>query len=102
MGKPLLARPEARVLIEEKRRLIASRGATREDRHKAFLRIHEINEALAALDPDGPRAAARDIERVRREVEYNTILQDREYPFCFHDARQLADFYRTVTTIEQM
>jgi hypothetical protein len=100
MAAAVLARPEARVLVEEKRRLIASRSAAREDRHRAFIRIHEINEALAALEPDGPRAAARDLERVRREVEQNAILHDREYPFCFHDAGQLAGFYRTVTAIE--
>ncbi len=102
MGKSGLARPEARALIEEKRRLIASRGATREDRRRAFLRIHEINDALAALDPDGARAAARDLQGVRRELGWNAVIQDREYPFCFHDARQLADFYRTVTAIDRM
>jgi len=102
MGKSALARPEARVLIEEKRRLIASRGATREDRRRAFLRIHEINDALAALEPDGPRAAARDLQGVRRELGWNAVIQDREYPFCFHDPGQLAKFYRTATAIERM
>jgi hypothetical protein len=99
LGEVARARPEFGALVVEKRRLIDSRAAARPERHKAFLRIHEINAALAALDPEGLLAARMDLKRTERELRYNAILQDREYAFCFYPAEDLAAFYREATKI---
>ena len=93
------ARPEAAGLIDEKRRLIGHREPTREGRSRAWRRIRQINEALAVLEPDGPRAAAERLARVERELKWNAILQNREYPFCLYPPEELALFYREVTRV---
>ena len=93
------SRAEATALIDEKWRLIREREATRDGRSRAWRRIRAINESLAALAPDGSRAAAEDLARVERELEWNAILQNREYPICFYPAEELAEFYRDVTSI---
>lgn len=92
-------RPEFQAFAAEKRRLIENRAATRPERHQAFLRIHDVNAALAALDPAGPAAARADLERIGRQLRYNAVLRDREYPFCFYPAEDLAAFYREATKI---
>ncbi|MBE3096516.1 MAG: hypothetical protein IMZ44_05225 [Planctomycetes bacterium] len=92
-------RPEFQALAAEKRRLIENRATTRPERHQAFLRIHDVNAALAALDPAGPAAAHADLERIGRQLRYNAVLRDREYPFCFYPAEDLAAFYREATKI---
>jgi hypothetical protein len=89
----------ASALIEEKRRLIATRRDAREARARAWRRIRQINQTLAALWPDGPRRAEADLAAVRRELGMNAILQNREYPFCFYPATDLAAFYREATGI---
>jgi hypothetical protein len=94
-----LAQPEVQALAAEKRLLIANRAAARPERHRAFLRIHEINAALAALDPSGPAAARSDLERIGRQLRYNAVLRDREYAFFLHPADDLAAFYREATRI---
>jgi len=98
-GRPACVRPEFQALAAEKRRLIENRAATRPERYRAFLRIHDVNAALAALDPAGPAAARADLERIGRHLRYNAVLRDREYPFCFYPAEDLAAFYREATRI---
>ncbi|MCX5675778.1 MAG: hypothetical protein NTX87_12290 [Planctomycetota bacterium] len=98
-GRPARVRPEFQALAAEKRRLVENRAATRPERHRAFLRIHDVNAALAALDPAGPAAARADLERIGRQLRYNAVLRDREYAFCFYPAEDLAAFYREVTRI---
>jgi hypothetical protein len=93
------SRPDATALIGEKWRLIREREATRDGRSRAWRRIRAINESLAALAPDGSLAAAEDLARVERELKWNAILQNREYPICFYPAEELAQFYRDVTII---
>ena len=85
---------EAKALIEEKKRLIATRGATRDERRRIWQRIREINGRLLALAPEQPDAAQRELDRIRREVRYNTVLTSREVPFCLYPAEDLATFYR--------
>ncbi|HET6442693.1 MAG TPA: hypothetical protein VFH53_09975 [Phycisphaerae bacterium] len=85
---------EAKALIEEKRRLIATSGATRDERRRIWQRIREINGRLLTLAPEQPDAAQRELDRIRREVRYNTVLTNREYPFCLYPAEDLAAFYR--------
>ena len=92
--------PQFAALAAEKRRLVADmRARPRPERRKAFLRIHEINAALAALDPSGPAAARADLERIGRQLRYNAVLRDREYAFFLHPADDLAAFYREATRI---
>jgi len=85
---------EAKALIEEKRRLIATRGRARDERRRVWQRIREINGRLLALAPEQPDAAQRELDRIRREVRYNAVLTNREYPFCLYPAEDLAAFYR--------
>jgi hypothetical protein len=94
------SRPEAAGLIDEKRRLIRQREPTREGRRLAWRRVRAINELLAVLEPEGPRAAAERLARVERELKWNAILQNREYPICFYPAEELAAFYSEVTRMD--
>jgi hypothetical protein len=94
------ARPEVEALASLKQQLFRGmRAIEREDRRRAFQRIHEINEALTRFQPDGPAAAQKELARIQRELRYNAILRDREYPFCFYPAEELAAFYREATSI---
>jgi len=90
---------EAKALAEEKKRLIATRGATRDERRRIWQRIREINGRLLALAPEQPDAAREELHRIRREVRYNDMLTNREYPFCLYPAEDLAAFYRGAVRI---
>jgi hypothetical protein len=94
---PALARAEVRTLADEKRRLVSGMAALeRPDRRPAYLRIHQINELLAAAAPDGLTQAAARLGQVERQLAYNAILEGREYPFFFYDADELARYYSSV------
>ena len=87
-------RGEARAIIEEKQRLLATRGRTREERRRIWERIRRINGRLLALAPDQPDAAERQLVEVERRLRANAILRSREYPFCLYPPDDLAAFYR--------
>jgi hypothetical protein len=92
------ARPEVRALLDEKRRLVGGMAAlARPDRRPAYLRLHQVNEALAAAAPHGLPQAKENLGRVERQLQYNAILRGREYPFFFYHAEDLASFYRFTT-----
>jgi hypothetical protein len=97
MDEAVRETPEAAALIAEKHRLLADRAPERDGRRRAFHRVHEINARLADLQPQGPRAAAEDLARTEREVRAGAVLRNREVPFCFHRAEDLAAFYRRAT-----
>jgi hypothetical protein len=90
---------EAKALTEEKKRLIATRGATRDERRRVWQRIREINGRLLALAPEQPDAAREELHRIQRYARYNDILTNREYPFCLYPAEDLAAFYRGAVLI---
>ena len=102
MSAAVRARPEVEGLAGLKEQLYKTmREIDREDRRRAFQRIHELNESLARFEPDGPAVAQKGLTRIQRELRYNAILRNREYPFCFYPAEELAAFYREATRIEQ-
>jgi len=90
---------EAQALMEEKWRLIRDLAPTRDGRSRAYHRVHAVNAALAGLEPQGPAAAEMNLDRVERELRRNAILQNREYPFWFYPAADLAAFYRKATAL---
>jgi hypothetical protein len=89
-----LGRPGVRAPADEKRRLVAHRGATRAERRRDFLRVRDLNDRLAAFDADGPERARRRLAEVRRQLRANAILRGREYPYCLYPPEDLAAFYR--------
>jgi hypothetical protein len=101
MSAAVRARPEVDGLADLKQQLYRGmRTIGREDRRRAFQRIHEINGALARFEPDGPAAAQKELARIQRQLRYNAVLRNREYPFCFYPAEELAAFYRGATGIQ--
>jgi hypothetical protein len=102
MSAAVRARPEVEGLAGLKEQLYKTmREIDREDRRRSFQRIHELNESLARFEPDGPAAAQKGLARIQRELRYNAILRNREYPFCFYPAEELAAFYREATRVKQ-
>jgi hypothetical protein len=95
--EPVRRRPDAQTLVEEKRRLIRTRGATRGARHAAWRRIRDINAALAALCPESAPEAASRLARLQQELKWNAILRGREYPYLLYSPADLAAFYRETT-----
>jgi len=90
---------EAKALTEEKKRLIAACGRTRDERRRVWQRIREINGRLLALAPEQPEAAREELHRIQRYARYNDILTNREYPFCLYPPEDLAKFYRGAVRI---
>ncbi|MGB2997068.1 MAG: hypothetical protein WBC59_00330 [Phycisphaerae bacterium] len=90
---------EARLLIEEKRRLTVTHGRDRRERRRTWDQIRKINRRLAALYPDGPDAAERDLNRIEQHLRYNAVLRNREYPFSLYPADDLVAFYRDAVRI---
>jgi len=100
MSETVRGRADVQALIEEKRRLVAARPETHSARFRSWRRVRQVNARLAACWPDGPQAARRRLERVRRELDYNAVLSGREYPFFLYPAEDLAAFYREATWID--
>lgn len=76
--------------------LPATTSASRSERrarwaagYERFQRVQDINRRLAELATDQERRASNDLDKVRRELRNNALLQDREFAFCLYPADKL-------------
>lgn len=92
-------RDETRRLIDEKRKLLARRGMTRQERADDWRRLHEINRLLANQLDGEPAATHRRLESVTDRLAQNALLRNREYSFVLHPRDEVVEFYREVTRV---
>lgn len=81
----------ARQLVEEKRQLI-DRFQARQPSRSEHRRIEEINRQLTSRAPMTERDLRSARERVRRQLQANSILQDREFSWCLHSTASVEFF----------
>ncbi len=96
-------------LVAEKRELIAqqhaarntglSRSKRRTHRHEnreRFRRLQQVNAALSEQTRDQQSDALAELETLRSELAANTVLTDREFPFCLYPEERIRPFLSAV------
>ena len=89
-----LRREDVREMVREKRDLIRGMSVlSRGERRRSYERIHEINRMLSSrVGSARERLEARSRD-IRREIEENEIMCDRDYPFVIHPEATLRRLY---------
>lgn len=57
-----------------------------------YQRFQELNRQLAERTLEQRRRIEQELQAVRRHLEANHVLQDREYSFCLYPAEALRPF----------
>ena len=92
-------------LIDEKSALIAeqhaaktvglSRNARRQNRHanfKRFRKLQDVQQQLQRCAVDQHNLLEHELNSVKQQLAANSILKDREFPFCLYPEEQIRGF----------
>ena len=100
---------ETDTLVAEKTRLIAAQQASRptglsrrerrsffRDNYTRYRAFQNVNAQLRQHTDGTRRSVEADLERVRRQLQANEVLRDRDYPFILYPAENLQTFVASV------
>lgn len=87
-------REEAERLVQEKASLVAAIEVPGADRKALGGRIRAVNASLAALLAPVVAETRAELQQVRAARNSTGVLQDRTYPFCLWDPREVMDKVR--------
>ena len=85
---------EAERLVREKAALVAAIESPGVDRKALGARIRRANTELAALLEPFVLETRAELRRLRAARDSTEVLQDRSYPFCLYDPREVMDKVR--------
>lgn len=94
----ILEDAEMRSMVREKKELIANESHDSEERHHAFQRLKELNALMKEEISPLIKEKEKEVENLEKRLTYNSIVTNREYPFCIYPEamlQKLLSFGRT-------
>jgi hypothetical protein len=89
---------EMKSMVNEKKRLIITETHNSEENHRTFSRLKQLNSLMKEKITPLIEEKEKEEEEVEKKLRYNSIVTNREYPFCIYPEsmlRELLDFGRT-------
>jgi hypothetical protein len=83
-----------RSMVSEKRELIAGEAHNSEERHRAFDRIKELNALMKEKISPLIMEKEKELEDLEKKLRYNSIVTNREYPFCIYPESMLGEIFK--------
>jgi hypothetical protein len=88
----LLDHPEVRPLLQEKDEWVRRQPPDERGRRERFEHLRTLTEQLRRFVGDRFQGVQRDLEKARRQLQANTVLQRRDYAFCLYPEAPLRRF----------
>ncbi|GAX61127.1 dehydrogenases with different specificities [Candidatus Scalindua japonica] len=85
---------EMRSMVSEKRKLIAKVSHDTKEKHRTFQRLKQINTLMKDKISPLIKKKEKKIENLEKKLAYNSIVTDREYPFCIYPESMLEKLFR--------
>ena len=80
--------------VSEKKDLIAGEAHDSEERHRAFERLKEINVLMKEKISHLITKEEKELEELEKKIKYNSIVTNREYPFCLYSEEMLGEMFK--------
>jgi hypothetical protein len=80
-------------MVSEKRELIAGEAHNSEEKHRTFDRLKELNTLMKEKIRPLIKEKEKELEDLERRLRYNSIVTDREYPFCIYPESMLEELF---------
>jgi len=84
---------EMESMVSEKKELIAMETHDSEERHKAFERLKELNALMKEKISPLIREKEKELGDLEKKIRYNSIVTNREYPFCLYPEAMLGELF---------
>lgn len=80
-------------MVSEKKELIAGNARNSEERHRAFDRLKELNDLMKEKIRPLIEEKEKELEDLEKKLMYNSIVTNREYPFCIYPESMLGELF---------
>ncbi|MBS1259072.1 MAG: hypothetical protein MAG551_02138 [Candidatus Scalindua arabica] len=80
-------------MVSEKRELIAGEMHNSEEKHHAFERLKELNAMMKEKINPLIREKENELKDLEKKIRYNSIVTNREYPFCIYPESMLGELF---------
>jgi hypothetical protein len=86
--------PEMRSMVREKKELIAKESHDSKEKHLTFDRIKQLNSLMKEKISPVIKEKEMEIEDLEKRIKYNSIVTNREYPFCIYPESMLGELFK--------
>jgi len=89
---------EMRSMVSEKKELIAKESHDTKEKHQTFDKIKQLNSLMKDKISPLIKEKEKEMEDLEKKLRYNSIVANRDYPFCLYPEsmlRVLLEFERT-------
>jgi len=80
-------------MVSEKKELIAGEAHNSEEKHRAFERLKELNDLMKEEIRPLVEEKENELEDLEKRLKYNSIVTNREYPFCIYPESILGELF---------
>ena len=80
-------------MVNEKKDLIVKEAHDSEKRHRVFDRLKEINALMKENISPLIKKKEKELEDLEKKIRYNSIVTNREYPFCIYPESMLRELF---------
>ena len=81
-------------MVSEKKDLIAREAHNSEERHRSFDRLRELNALMKEKIRPLIKEKEKELEDLEKKIRYNSIVTNREYPFCIYPELMLRELFK--------
>ena len=81
-------------MVSEKKDLIAKEAHESEEKHRAFDRLKELNSIMKEKIMSLIMEKEKELEDLEKRIRYNSIVTNREYPFCIYPESILGELFK--------
>jgi hypothetical protein len=82
-----------RSMVSEKKDLITKEAHDSEEKHRTFEKLKELNALMKEKIKSLIEEKEKELEDLEKRLRYNTIVTDREYPFCIYPESMLGELF---------
>ena len=82
-----------RSMINEKKELITKESRDTEEKHRKFGRIKQLNSLMKEKISPLIKEKEKKMEGLEKKLRYNSIVTNREYPFCIYPEAMLEELF---------
>jgi hypothetical protein len=85
---------EMKSMVNEKKRLITTEMHNSEEKHRTFSRLKQLNSLMKEKITPLIEGKEKEAEEVEKKLRYNSIVTNREYPFCIYPESMLCELFK--------
>ena len=82
-------------LVSEKKELIAKTLHNSEEKHRTFGRLKELNTLMKGKISPLIKEKEKEMDGLEKKLRYNSIVTNREYPFCLYPELMLRELFKS-------